>query len=122
MLLLAAWFVVAMPAIRRFGFRHPALLSLLVAMAFQAVAAISVAVATSMDSIGRFACIGGGYGRTGTGILTATQAPAVWLLITLWPRDAQGTRDDVVPWLLAWVAFSAVAALTFLRSAALCTV
>jgi hypothetical protein len=121
-LLLAAWFMVATPGIRRFGLRHPALVSLLVAMAFQAIAAIAVAVATSADSIGRVACLGGGYGRTGTGLLTATQAPAVWLLFTLWPKDAQGTRVGVASWVLAWVVFSAVAAAMFLRSAALCTV
>lgn len=120
-LLLAAWCLVAMPGIRRFGFRHPALASLLIAMAFQAAAAISLAVATSLDSIGRFACLVGGYGRTGTGILTATQAPAVWLLFTLWPKDTQGTRAGVASWVLAWAAFSGLAAAIFLRSAALCT-
>ena len=121
-LLLTAWLAVATPAARRFGLRHPALVSLLVAMAFQAIAAVTVAVATSVDTIGRVACLGGAYGATGTGILTATQAPAVWLLVTLWPKDAQGARGGIVPWLLAWVAFSAVAAVIFVRSAALCSV
>jgi len=121
-LLVAAWLKVASPAWKRSGFRQTAMVSLLIATSLQGLAGITVALATHHDRIGALACTLGAYGSVGTAILTLTQAPAVVLLFFNWPQTGNGKPIAFTRWLLAWVAFSAVAALIFLRSAMLCTV
>ena len=122
MLLVAAWLKVATPPWRHPEFRQAAMATLCFATALQGLAAISVAVATHRDSISSYACTLGAYGSTGTAILTFTQAPAVCLLYYNWPTTGDGVRISFTRWFTAWIVFSAVAALLFLRSAALCTV
>jgi len=122
MVLVAAWLKVASPAWRHSGFRQVAMVSLCIATAWQGVAGVAVAVATHRDSSGSFACTMGAYGSIGTAILTITQIPAVCLLYYNWPAPGEGNPIGFTPWLWAWVVFSAVAALMFLRSAALCNV
>lgn len=122
LVLVAAWAKFAGPLWTHPGFRQAAMLSLCIATALQGLAAISVAVATHRDSISPYACTLGTYGSTGTAILTLTQAPAVCLLYFNWPATGNGARMRFARWLTAWIVFSAVAALLFLRSAALCTV
>lgn len=121
MLLVAAWLKVAAPPWRHPEFRQAAMASLCFATALQGLAAISVAVATHRDSISTYACTLGAYGSTGTAILTLTQAPAVCLLYFNWPGTVDGAPMSFPRWLAAWIVFSALAALLFLRSAALCT-
>lgn len=121
MVLVAAWLKVAGPAWRHPGFRQTAMLSLCIATACQGGAGVAVAVATHRDSGGAFACTLGAYGSIGTAILTITQIPAVCLLYYNWPASGQGHAIGFTRWLWAWILFSAVAALMFLRSAALCT-
>jgi hypothetical protein len=121
-LLLVAWATLAYLALIRLSIRHWAMSGLLVAMAVQALAGMSVAVATSLDRISVYACLMGAYGALGSVVLSLLETAVLVFLSTIWPRSSEGGRQRFATWVSMWVFFSLITFLTHVRSAALCTV
>ncbi|MEM7612927.1 MAG: hypothetical protein AAF270_14680 [Pseudomonadota bacterium] len=122
LLLLGTWASLAYLALLRLRIRHPAMNGLLLTMALQAVSGMMVVAATSLDAIGRIACLGGQLGVLAVLILALAQLAVLAYLHERWPRRADGARDNFRTWISVWAVFGLIAYLAHLRSVALCTV
>lgn len=120
--LLALAAAIAFVARRRLGAQQLAMKFLLLVVALQTLAGVSVAMATILDPIGMYACLVGIYGTLGSVFLAVIEAGVIFFLATIWPRSGAGKRLGLASWVLLWLLFQLAAFLTHARSAVLCTV
>ena len=121
-LLAWTWWRVADLAWNRLRVRHRVMKSLLIVMVLQALVAMSVAVATSLDQISAYAGLMGALGAFGIIALFFVKLVAIGFLSRIWPRSSEGGRKQFPTWLAIWIFFGLVVFLTHLRSALMCTV
>lgn len=120
MLMLASALTIV--AVFRLRVRSASMITFLVLLAVQTLAAAGVATATSVSPIGAFACLGGIFGILLIPALSLVQAGLLFRLFRAWPVSSAGGRAGFTGWAAVWLLFGLVAFLTHLRSAALCTV
>lgn len=121
-ILIGLWLMLVHQSLVRLKLQDRLIRLFLALVTLQVIAATSVAVATMIYRISRFACLMGNFGLWGTLAAGLIEAALLVVLYRTWPRNTDGNTEGFKSFILAWFFFALIAVLIHARSAVLCTV